>query len=266
MKLGISTYAFFWHLSEKNLSPPSIEDLLELTKEYGGEVLQICDYPLIETMDQQALLNIRNKAEQLGIELELGTRGVRADHLCKYIKIAETLGVTFLRTMFNRHDDQPTSKEAYECLMEVLPILEGKNITIGLETYEQIKTQVLVDVIKKIGSPYIGICLDPANTVAALEMPQDVVDMTAPYVTNFHVKDFDFSRHEGWVGFNLLGRKLGEGKLDLEYNLNALKENNINVNAIIELWLPFTNTIEETLALEKEWTRDSLHRLRRSIR
>lgn len=266
MKLGISTYAFFWHVSEKNPSPSSIEELLDLTKEYGGEVFQICDYPSIETMEKDALLKIKDKADQLGIELEVGTRGVRPNHLNKYIDIAETLGATFLRTMFNRPDDQPTSEEAYESLMEVLPVLEEKNISIGLETYEQVKTQVMVDVVKKIDSPLIGICLDPANTIAALEMPQDVVDIAAPYVTNLHVKDFDFSRHEGWVGFNLLGRKLGEGKLDLNYSLKALKENNIDVNAIIELWLPFTNTIEETLELEKQWTRDSLHSLRGIIK
>ncbi len=59
-------------------------------------------------------------------------------------------------------------------------------------------------------------CLDPANCVAALELPRDVVDRDAPYVKNWHVKDFAFTRQDGWVGFNLVGCPLGEGLLDYD--------------------------------------------------
>ena len=59
-------------------------------------------------------------------------------------------------------------------------------------------------------------CLDPANCVAALERPRDVVAATAPYVKNWHVKDFAFTRQAGWVGFNLAGCPLGEGLLDYD--------------------------------------------------
>ena len=74
----------------------------------------------------------------------------------------------------------------------------------------------LVRIIEAVGSPALGVCLDPANCVAALELPRDVVTTAAPHVKNWHVKDFAFTRQAGWVGFNLVGCPLGEGLLDYD--------------------------------------------------
>ena len=65
----------------------------------------------------------------------------------------------------------------------------------------------------------LGICLDPANCVAALENPRQVVELGAPHTANIHVKDFAFTRSDGWVGFNLVGAPLGEGLLDYDHLL-----------------------------------------------
>lgn len=265
MKVGISTYAFFWQLNEKNYSPITVDEMLEVTKELGGEVFQICDYPLIEKMQEGELFSIAKKASELNIELELGTRGVKSDHLLNYLRIANLLGVKLIRTMFNTVGDTPTTKQAYERLLEVLPKYEKAEVKLAIETYEQVKTKDIISVVERIDSPYVGICLDPGNTIAALELPKDVVELSAPYVTNLHVKDFVFTRKSGWVGFSLVGCPLGEGLLDLDTMLKALKRENRDVNAIIELWLPFTNSMEETIRLEKEWMRKSFDYLRGNL-
>ena len=83
----------------------------------------------------------------------------------------------------------------------MLPEFAAAGVRIAVETYEQVPTARILDVIRRVDSPYLGICSDPANTVAALEMPRDVIDAVAPYVLNMHIKDFAFSRKEGWVGF-----------------------------------------------------------------
>ena len=72
-------------------------------------------------------------------------------------------------------------------------------MTIGLETYEQVSTDDLIQVVEGVGSPFLGVCLDPANSVARLELPVDVIDRTAPFVVNMHVKDFTFTRQAGGV-------------------------------------------------------------------
>lgn len=264
MKIGISTYAFFWQISDQANPKLTVEDLLRKTKEFGGEVLQICDYAPIEAMSDSELLAIVNEAERLNIELELGTRGVHPDHLKKYLRMANTMGVKMIRTMINDKQFTPTIEQAAEWINEALPSLVESGVSISLETYEQVQTKELVRLIHMVDSPNVGICLDPGNSIAALETPVQVIDTTASYVNTLHVKDFRFTRKEGWVGFSLIGCPLGEGALDLNYMLDSLANNGLE-NAIIELWLPFTDNIEKTIQLENEWIQQSVNYLKETL-
>lgn len=42
------------------------------------------------------------------------------------------------------------------------------------------------------------------------------MERTAPQVINLHVKNFAFSRRDGWVGFTYAGAALGTGLLDYD--------------------------------------------------
>jgi hypothetical protein len=50
MAIGLSTYAYFWRLSDRVPEPMGLDAMLENTAELGGKVFQICDYPKIETL------------------------------------------------------------------------------------------------------------------------------------------------------------------------------------------------------------------------
>ena len=112
------------------------------------------------------------------------------------------------------------------------------------------------------GSRALHDCLDPANCVAALELPHDVVTATAPHVKNWHVKDFAFTRQAGWVGFNLVGCPLGEGLLDYDSIAEAVDPTANNINQIVEHWLPWQHDAETTCAMESEWTQRNINYLR----
>ena len=60
MTIGLSTYAFFWRASAKVVAPLSLHDMLKQTHELGCTVLQICDYPAIESYDAEC-----NRAEDV---------------------------------------------------------------------------------------------------------------------------------------------------------------------------------------------------------
>ncbi len=258
MRYGLSTYAFFWRLSRHAPRPLTVEEMLEQTRELGGEVFQICDYPLIETFDDARLSRVRALAEDAGIALELGTRGVRPDHLRRYLDLASRLGATFVRSMLNTADHRPTVTEATGLLAEVVPAYAGRGVTLGLETYEQVATEDLLAVLRAVDSPHLGVCLDPGNSVARLESPADVIDATAPYVVNIHVKDFSFTRRDGWVGFTFAGCPLGEGLLDYDHLIRAVRPDERGVNQIVEHWLPWQGDYEKTAHTEDRWTRHSL--------
>ncbi|MFJ6158596.1 sugar phosphate isomerase/epimerase family protein [Pseudarthrobacter sp. NPDC092184] len=261
-RIGLSSYAFFWQLSDKVSAPLSIHDALERTAELGVDLFQVCDYAPLETMTDSELEAVRATADRLGISLELGTKGIRPEHLRKFLHIARILGSPLLRTMFNTPGHTPTNEEAVGIFKEVLPEFEAAEVKIAVETYEQVPTSRILDVIRGVDSPYLGICSDPANTVAALEMPREVIDAVAPYVLNMHIKDFAFSRKDGWVGFTYSGAPLGEGLLDYDYMISTIQPHQRNINQIVEHWLPWQDTELDTIRLESQWTQQSLNYLR----
>ncbi len=261
-RIGLSSYAFFWQLSDRVSAPISIHQALERTADLGVDLFQICDYAPLETMNDRELAALRDTAQRLGISLEVGTKGIEPEHLRHFLHIATVLGAPLLRTMFNSPGHAPTDEEAITIFTEVLPEFEAADVKIAVETYEQVPTSRILAVVTAVDSPYLGICSDPANTVASLEMPQQVIDAIAPYVLNMHVKDFGFTRKDGWVGFTYAGALLGEGLLDYDYMVTAFDPNRRNINQIVEHWLPWQDSEAETIRLENQWTQHSIQYLR----
>jgi 3-oxoisoapionate decarboxylase len=244
--LGISTYAYFWQHSDLVPEPLSALQMLEDVHRLGADVFQICDYAPIERLSDAELTALRSRADELGVALELGTRGVTPSHLAEYLRLAVALGATMVRSMVNTADHQPTEEEAERML----------------ETYEQVPTTVNLGLVERIDSPSLGICLDPGNTVAALESPADVIARCAPRTVNLHVKDFAFSRRDGWVGFTFAGVPLGEGLLDYAGLRAAVDPAGRGITQVIEHWLPWQGDAATTVRMERDWTERNLAWLR----
>ncbi|GAA1488890.1 sugar phosphate isomerase/epimerase family protein [Brachybacterium sacelli] len=282
MKIGIGTYALYWEFQDRAPQPLSIAGMIDRAAQLDCDVFQICDDPRIESEDADGLRALRERAEILGVELELGTRTIGRDHLARYLDLAEALGARTLRSMIQAPEIAEGVDAAVEELAATLPRLERTGTTLALETYEQVPTATLLQVIGRVDSPLVGICLDPANCVSALEHPKQVVASCARDTVNLHVKDFAFARQEGWVGFTYSGAPLGEGLLDLDHELQAVyaedspstgrraaaadkgttRTDRRAPSAIVEHWLPWQGDLEMTLTAERAWTDRSLAALR----
>ncbi len=195
---------------------------------------------------------MRGLADDLGITFELGTRGLETDHLLRYLDIAAVLGAPLLRSMVT------TSVGEAGPQLDAIAAHLG-DVTLALETYEHIPTGQLVELVARADDPRVGICLDPANTVSILEHPDEVIELARPFVRNVHVKDFAFTRRDGWVGFTLAGCPLGEGLLDVDHLLGAASP---QTNRIIEHWVPWQGDLATTVALETDWTTRNIEYLR----
>ena len=159
---------------------------------------------------------------------------------------------------------RPTLAEAETWLLDALPSFKEAGVTLALETYEQVATSDLVDLVERVDHERLGICLDPANVVARLENPRDCVQTAADYVVNVHVKDFAFARQEGWVGFTYSGAPMGQGLHDYGHLLTHVSPRSLGHNEIVEHWLPWQGDAARTVATEREWTQVALEYLRRS--
>ncbi len=258
MVIGLGTYAFYWQWQPVVDHPLTLWDMVERTAAAGAEVFQICDYPAVEQLIDSELEALRRRAEGLGVVLELGTRGISADHLERYLGLAQRLGAPLVRSMINSGDHRPTREESHALLGSAVPAYERAGVALALETYEQVPVATLVDLVESVGSPALGICLDPANCVAALELPLDTIARTAPYVRNVHVKDFHFTRQAGWVGFSLVGCAMGEGLLPYAELVAAVQPEQRGISQIVEHWLPWQGDPAGTVALEQQWTAQTL--------
>jgi sugar phosphate isomerase/epimerase len=263
--IGLSTYAYFWRGSDLVPELMTLEDMLRDTAAQGVRLFQICDHaPLADRTDDE-LVALRALADELGLTLELGTRGTGPAVLRTYLRLAVALRASLVRSMWTAGDDRPDAVETARRLREVLPEYEEAGVTLGLETYEQVGSTELVELVRDVGSPRLGIVLDPANTVANLEHPADVTARCLPFVVNWHVKDFAFSRKDGWVGFALTSTPLGEGRLDYDGVRAALDDRDggsTSVNQVVEHWLPWQGDPETTTRLEAEWTTRTISQLR----
>ncbi|WP_420370421.1 sugar phosphate isomerase/epimerase family protein [Curtobacterium sp. L1-20] len=273
--LGLSTYAYSWRMSDRVPSPMSLDDALRDAASHDGvDLFQICDHAPLDTATDERLAAIRTLAADLGLTLEVGTRGTRPEHLARYLHVAQQLGARLVRSMWTSGDDQPDAAETERRLRQALPDYERASVTLALETYEVVATADLVAVVERIASPALGVCLDPANTVARLEHPTDVVAMAAPLVVNWHVKDSAFTRSAGWVGFQYTGVRTGTGLLDYDAVRAAIDPDTRGVNRVIEFWLPWQDDhggaeprpgetpAETTTRTEAEWTEHTIEYIR----
>ena len=269
MKLGIGSYTFTWAVGVSGYEPPggglTLNDLLEKADELGVEVVQICDNLPLHKLSHNKIKEASSKEEELGLEVEVGTRGIGADHLYQYLEIAEMFDSNIVRIIIEENGERVQLTEVRKKLEKVLPEFEKKGIKIAIENHDFYETGELIDLIYKLDSSCLGICLDTVNSFAALEPPNKVIKTLSPYTINLHIKDFVITRTNSQMGFSISGAPAGKGLLDIDYTLREIEKNENEVNAILELWTPYTNNIEETINKENEWAEESIQYLRRKI-
>lgn len=249
--IGLSTYAYFWQLDAQ----PSLADAFEATRELGVDLFQICDYAPLERMTDAEVRDAAAAARALGLTIHLGTKGVEPDRLSRFLDLARGFDAPLVRTMATGPDDDAP-------LRDILPAYEAAGVRVALETYERLATADLVDLVERIDSPALGICLDPANVVARLESPRDCVERAAPHVISVHAKDFAFARQPGWVGFTYSGAVMGTGLHDYPHLLRTVRPRERGIDEIVEHWLSWQGDTETTIRAERNWTRAAVDYLR----
>lgn len=267
--LGLSTYGVGWAVGVPGYDqPPQPLDacgVLRFAHELGLRLVQIADNLPLHTLSIDQRAAVRAEAERLGILIEVGTRGIATDHLRQYLEIARFFGSPILRVVVDTKDHHPSPAEVTALIRAVLPELEAARITLAIENHDRFKVAALAGIIEALASPYVGICLDTVNSFGSLEGPDVVVSTLAPYVVNLHVKEFVVKRAGHAMGFEITGRPAGKGMLDMPWLLDKLSACPHPYNAVIETWLPMQITIEETVAVEARWVRESVAYLRRYI-
>jgi sugar phosphate isomerase/epimerase len=268
MRLGIGSYTYTWavgvpgHLPAR---PMGASDLLERARHLGVGVVQIADNLPLHRLPVAELEKLDRRATELGISVEVGTRGIDPKHLARYVEIASRFRSRILRVVVDTSDHHPDENEVVEVVKAVLPELQSAGICLALENHDRFPVRVLARVVERIGSARVGICLDTVNSLGALEGPDTVIETLGPWTVNLHVKDFSIERVSHAMGFVVEGKPAGSGRLNVPRLLERLRAFGRDPNAILELWTPPGATLEATIAREAEWAEDSIRYLRSQI-
>jgi len=260
--IGLGTYAFSWQHSERAPNPLSLTGAFEATRDLGVDLFQICDYAPLEEMSERRLREAATAAKDLGLVIQLGTKGITPERLTRYLRMAEIFDARLVRSMLYGPDARPSQEQAQSWLQAAARDYENAGITLALETYEQVPTTTLTALMERIEGNAVGLCLDPANVVARLEHPRDCVEQAAEHVVNVHAKDFAFARQEGWVGFTYTGAPMGTGQHDYPHLLHTVQPRSRGIDEIVEHWLPWQGSPEQTIRTEQQWTRRAIDYLR----
>jgi 3-oxoisoapionate decarboxylase len=268
MRLGISSYTFTWamgvpgHLPEQ---PMSALDLLERAHQLGVGVVQIADNLPLHKLAEAEIDMLMQRAQELNITFEIGTRGIAYDHLMTYLGLAKRLGASIVRTIAGTPNHNPNVTEIVETLRPALTEFERHQITLAIENHDSISAPDLRNVVEQLRSPHVGICLDTVNSFGALEGPEIVIQTLAPYVMNLHIKDFVIYRANHMMGFTIEGAPAGKGRLNVPSLLDLLSKRRRDFNAILELWTPPEVDLNATIAKEAAWSAESIVYLRQYI-
>ncbi len=112
----------------------------------------------------------------------------------------------------------------------------------------------------------MGICLDTANSLGRPETLQTVVENLAEHAVVLHAKDYDIRRIDTRMGFSVVGKPAGDGRVDFDWVLAELRRRGRSgISVIVEHWPPFAGTIEETVRIEEEWLSRSVRFLRSKL-
>ena len=210
MRLSLAGYSFrdfFVHGNKKNAAEGKRIDMMQFIDycaDQGCDGTELTSYYFPPDLNAEYLLKLRRHAFLRGIEIS-GTavgnnfavpKGDKRDAeiaaVKKWIQHAATMGAPHIRIFAGAAPKDLSKEEAKKlCVaaMEEVGAEAGKHgVFLGLENHGGIVAEPkdLVDMIREIKSPWVGINLDTGNF--RTDDPYADLEMCAPYAVNVQVK------------------------------------------------------------------------------
>jgi sugar phosphate isomerase/epimerase len=213
---------------------------------------------LSSTLDLGRLGELRSRADELGLYLEVGIGNANPARFTQFpsvvalgegdyrrglerqIEVARRLGFVELRidlggeaSRFNPHvpwSDQQMATLSF--LLELAPLCRDLGCRLDLETHADVTTFELLGLIEDVGADVLGVCLDTANVLCRAEDPIAAARRVAPYVHQTHAKDAILYFVDD--GLMRQSRPCGQGCIDWRQLLPILAEHSPDLTVSVE--------------------------------
>jgi 3-oxoisoapionate decarboxylase len=262
MQPGLTSYARGWACGVPGVAEPpagwGIPDFLRESAADGAMVVQLSDnLPLRATSDAR-WRDHADLAAALGLELELGGRGLTEENLGAHLRLCRLLGIGLLRFVIDGPDYTPSVAVVEAVIRNQLSDVPSDGPLLALENHDRFPVRELSRLVSRIDDERVGICLDTANSLGAGEGLASVLTHLAPHTVNLHLKDIRVRRVPSRFGFIVSGCRLGDGVVDVAATLEILHRRGRCRSALIESWVEPGSGLEAARRTEAAWAREGL--------
>lgn len=268
-QFGLSSYAYRWSIgygAHRPAAPMNIVSFIEKAAGFGLGRVQINDnlpYQELSAPEQRKIVSL---AAKHGIAIETGVRGANTEYLKVMLDASSRLNSNLLRIVTEIDRGKSTNQIIGELdrvivdVKNILPYAKKKGIRLAIENHATLNSKDLVYIIRSVGDPFVGVCLDTMNSILSMEPPLETVRTLAPYTLTVHLKDFRIEKLPEY--FIISGVALGEGSVDFPEILRILGECGAAPTMHVELYINRKKNDMSTLAWEDECVRKSICNLR----
>jgi sugar phosphate isomerase/epimerase len=247
-RMGVCTYSYniHWSASREGHLKAQFKDpieFLDYCHELGAGGVQMGLGP----GGSETALKLRAKAETLAMYFE-GQVSLPKDEsdvvrFDSEIRATKEAGAEIVRVamLSGRRYETFDSAEAFRQFAEkswkaltlAEPIVRKHRLKMAIENHKDLRVSEQVDVLKRLGSEFVGVNVDTGNNIALLEDPMTTVDALAPFAFTTHLKDMAVQEYED--GFLLSEVPLGDGFLDLNRIVERLRKANSKIQFNLEM-------------------------------
>src|SRR5437016_1678635 len=138
--------------------------------------------PSLGPRDKSYVTKLRQQAESHGMYLEGSIRLPRdksdADRFASEVRTAKEAGAKVIRTVmmsgrrYEIFDSADAFRRAAEQALESLrlaePIVARETVLLAIENHKDWRVEELVDILRRLKSGHVGVCVDFGNSIALL--------------------------------------------------------------------------------------------------
>src|SRR6266550_4724410 len=247
-KLGVCTYSYNIHWKAARDGHPTVRfkdslEFLDYCHQLGAGGVQIG----VGSRDADYPKKLRAKAEAYGMYFEgqasLPQQASDVERFETEIRAAREAGAAVVRTAMlggRRYETfdsaegfRQFAEKSWQSLTLAEPVLKKHRLRLAIENHKDRRVPEILDLLERISSQYVGVCVDVGNNIALLEEPMAVVEALAPFAFSTHLKDMAVQEYE--EGFLLSEVPLGEGFLDLKKMVAVLRKANPKIQFNLEM-------------------------------
>lgn len=192
--------------------------------------------------------------------LEGGTRPDKVEEMRRWMDISRALGCDIMRFVGGYHYlwKIPAAERRARLTPIIAALAEDAarlNLTLAMENHADFAMRDIVGIVRDVGAPNLGICLDTGNAVRVGDDLLEAVELAAPYTKMVHLKDMvvqDESRGDPskwWPS-----APLGRGDYDLPAVLSILRGVGYTGCLFIEMSPMFSAWSDEDAAIAESVT------------